>query len=100
LDVRDSSFDIGNVLGKMWRTCTKNTQAYIANPVGHRIAGGGKVAAAICPGAVGEVLQSLRVMLNGEVLARLITSNGQPNWGSKSFSAPPKKQATKEVSHV
>lgn len=99
-DARDYFFDIWDVLGKMWRTAPKNTQANIATPVGNRAAGGGAVATAMYPGAVDKVLQSLRVMLNGEVLARLITSNGQPNWGSKSFSAPPKKQATKEVSHV
>lgn len=99
-NARYSFTEINEVLGKMWRTSTKNTRAYIANPIGHRIEGSCEVAAAICPGAVHKVLQSLRIMLNGEVLGRLAATNGQTNWGSKSFPALHKKQAPKGRGHV
>ena len=99
-DARHSFTEINEVLGKMWRTGTKNSRAYIANPIGHRIEGCCEVAAKMCPGAVYKVLQSLRIMMNGEVLGRLATTNGQTNWGSKSFPALQKIQAPKGGSHV
>lgn len=90
---------VENTLLPAWQQCTTNSQAQIYSPLGHRGAGNNEIALRHAPEVLIKVVDSIKMMLDGERIGRLRSINGMPNWGSQDLRGMQKKLVAHGVHH-